>query len=364
MKRGLAVAAAVFAMLGSWAAPALAAPAADIRVTIEGPTISVGSFAKAVTLSISNAGPGDAYDVVATVDFSALDPALAVFDTAQCIELTPTFCSFPVGTVAAGAELDYTLTVSNAGGGTGPAGTLAAFANHAGVDPVPGNNGAVAEVTVAEAGVDLAVAAPDVYHWTLTEGLGEGTTPVPPGGASAALAVVFNYGAKTAQGLTVEIVVPAHVTLTGPGPTGTCEIAADRRSATCSYPDEVVTGVTGTDPTILAWPIAVSEEAPGPIALTGGMVTVDAIAEVDPPATVLARGAAQVRDVDNTDNVDGFAVFVAGPASPPPPNGGGGGGLPVTGPMAGGLAAAGAGLLLLGSALVLLARRRRLVVKP
>jgi LPXTG-motif cell wall-anchored protein len=66
-------------------------------------------------------------------------------------------------------------------------------------------------------------------------------------------------------------------------------------------------------------------------------------------------------DVDASDNTDGFAVLVAGPAG-----GTGGGGedpsLPLTGPVAASVAGAGAVALALGTFLFVSARRRRIVL--
>lgn len=363
MNSRLAAGAAGLVLVGAWATPATAAEVADLRISIDGATVSVDDTDRAARLTIFNAGPGDAREVLVTVDFGGLDATRVQFDTALCLEPNPTMCTFGIPDLRAGAKHTYQLTLINVGGTVGPAGSLAAFVNHVGTDPEPADNVTSIEVAVVDPGLDLSVVARDVYRWTMAT-LGEGTTPVAPGGESVAYALIHNEGTRTAKGVTVDVRVPAHVTISGPDPDpgAACRISADQRTATCDYPDvELIPGANAS--VEVAWPITVAADAPGPGALTGGTVTAAAIAEADPPSAAKAAAAAPgPRDIDTSDNTDRFSVLVAGP----PPGGGGAGdpGLPVTGPMARGLAAAGAGLLILGGALVLLARRRRPVVRP
>jgi hypothetical protein len=71
-------------------------------------------------------------------------------------------------------------------------------------------------------------------------------------------------------------------------------------------------------------------------------------------------------DIDPADNVDGFAVQVAGPSGGTGggtgDNGGDDGGLPVTGPVAGGIAGVGGAVLLAGAVMFVMSRRRRVVL--
>jgi hypothetical protein len=71
-------------------------------------------------------------------------------------------------------------------------------------------------------------------------------------------------------------------------------------------------------------------------------------------------------DIDPSDNVDGFAVIVAGPAGGAGggtgDNGGDGGGLPVTGPVAGTVAGVGSAVLVAGAVMLVMSRRRRVVL--
>ena len=349
MKRRLAACAVGLLVAGLWVSPASAAEVADLTISIDGATVPVDAWDKPARLTIVNTGPGVARDMVVTVDFGGLDPEQLGFDTAMCLEPNPTMCTFGVPDLPAGGKHTYHLLMINVGASIGPGGSLAAFVTHSGTEPTPADNVTSVDVAIVAPGVDLSVAAPDVYRWT-ADHLGETTTPIPPGDGSFAYAVVYNEGTRTADGVTVEVRVPEHVTIAGPDPDpgATCLISADRRTATCDYPDVALVPNTNAYFVEVAWPITVAADAPAG-ALTGGSVT------------VTTQG-----DSELSANTQEFSVFVAAPPSSPspPPGGGGGGGLPVTGPMAGGLAAAGAGLLILGGALVLLARRRRVVLEP
>ena len=67
-------------------------------------------------------------------------------------------------------------------------------------------------------------------------------------------------------------------------------------------------------------------------------------------------------DIDPSDNVDGFAVLVAGPTGG---SGGGTGddpGLPVTGPVAGTIGGIGGAVLVAGAIMFVMSRRRRVVL--
>jgi LPXTG-motif cell wall-anchored protein len=376
VKRHLAACAAGLLAVGLWATPAAAEEIADLGISVTGASVSVDDAYTNPSVSVSNAGPGSAVDPVVTVDFGALDATKVELELAICAEVTGTLCELPpVDTIGAAQEIDRLVRINNVGGGvTGPAGTMTVSVVHSGTDPVAGNNAVTVPVTVTDPGPGLAVLAPDVYHWGDVDDVFTVGDPIPPGDDALVVAFVLNFGDKVAKGITFEVTVPEHVTITGPVllPNPNCQIGADQRTIACDQPDiELLPEEFGFQDSValLQLPIAVAAEAPGPAMLTGGAVTATAIEVADPPALPRKKAAPAAEgplagiDIDESDNTDTFGVAVAGP--PPTPGGGGGGepGLPVTGPMAGALAAGGAGLMILGGAVMLLARRRRVVVR-
>jgi hypothetical protein len=201
--------------------------------------------------------------------------------------------------------------------------------------------------------------------------------PVPPGGNSWVVGAVGNLGDTTADGVKVTVALPKHVTF-GEAEPG-CVYTTDKRSVTCDYADVTLVPVAqDTDPDDdvisvvgIVFPITVAANAPGPVVVSGGKLSGNALGvQDDPSAATLIEGerpglpeALQaltpdaVRDADPADNTANFKVHIG--ARPATGGGAGGGGLPVTGPRTGLIGGVGAALVLLGSTLVLITRRRR-----
>lgn len=368
LRAGVA-ATALVAASAAFTAPAFADDTADLGVSVAGTILAPDSDNKFATISLSNAGPNAASEILVTIDVSGLDLNKVEFVGEDCggVENGKVLCSPTSGTLAAGAEQDWEFPLVKKAGATGEAGPITVTVEHPGTDPEPANNSATADVVVSdESGADLLVWAPDVYQWDDTEKFFT-TTPIAPGGESRVYVEVFNYGDKDAKGLAFKVSLPEHVTLTEPETE--CDFSEDLRVAACDYAD-VALPTFGSNPdkswSIFYWSVKVDESAPAPVTLHGS-VTAAAIEEVDVevPAVALRNApiAAELpehfKDVDKSDNTDEFGVFVATAAAGG--SGGGDGGLPLTGPAAGVIGGVGLAVVLVGGALFFVARRRRIV---
>jgi hypothetical protein len=357
---GLVVASSVFA------APAFADTTADLEVRIDGGTIAEGADGKLAGVSVINHGPSAATLVNITFDFSGLIKTKVTIDETyfDVCDVAGDIITCGVtddGTVASGADLDFGVPLLKVAGATGDAGSITATVSQAGEDNDLGNNTVTAPVVLNGAGADLAVWAPDVFQWDAAAKVFT-DKPVPPGGESMFDAEAINFGDMRAVGIKVVLHLPEHVTLTEPE--DECVFSADLRTATCEYAKAIMEPFDSTgDVDGFRFPIKVSADAEGPVALTGGDITIAAMSEEKVEQSTLSRKAAPaelpewVKDVDATDNTDEFSVFVAGDTS------GGGGGLPVTGPAATVIGGTGAAILVLGTILFLAARRRRIVTQ-
>jgi hypothetical protein len=358
--------------VAAFAAPAVAADGTDLEVRLDGGTIAEGAERRMATVSVINNGPYGATAVTIAYDFSGLIKEKVTVDMSfydMCdVDGDHVVCGVTeTGTLDNGADIDLDLPLVKVAGATGDAGSVSATVAAEGVDPTPANNKSTLPVKIEGEGVDLNVWAPDVYQWD-AEAKFFSTTPVLPGGTSRVFAVVWNRGDKVADGIGVALQLPEHTTLTTPE--DECQFGPDNRTAVCAYPEAVIQPeVHDLDGSFgaFAWEIKVSEDAPGPVALTGGEIVFTALAEKDVEPTEDARTATpeqpegmpdDFRDVDWSDNIDEYSVFVG-------ENGGAGGGgpLPVTGPAAAGIAVGGAAVLALGLVLFFAARRRRIVTQ-
>ncbi|MBB4958562.1 hypothetical protein [Micromonospora polyrhachis] len=226
-------------------------------------------------------------------------------------------------------------------------------------------------------GVDLGVLVPDVKAKvdSIDDLLSDEEESLPKlraGDRTLVAGFVFNWGDQVAAGLQVKVKLPKQVTFAETE--DDCDYSADKRTATCTYRDftlmpESFSG-EGDLGAVFYWPVRVAEDVEGPVTLAGGSWTVNALGQAPVPqvsrsaAKPLPKNAKMVSaehvgadEVDFTDNVDDFAVVVAGAG-----NGGGGGGLPVTGVQAGLIGGIGVAVVVAGGVMFLLARRRRVVL--
>ena len=356
-------------------APAFADPAdADLSVKAASSKISVGVDGKALRFDINNGGPAIATDTVVTLDLAGLDSSMVGVDPAQFedsgCEVNKSLVTCEIGAGNPGETLPWLFSVERLGG-EGPAGSFTLTAESSAPDPDPKNNTVTVPVEVVGGGVDLLAIAWDVY--TISEE--EELTPVAPGDAAPLFWGIFNQGDHIAQGVNYSITLPEHVTFVDDFKD--CTTSADRRVLDCEKTGAVIVPGLGLETEEDVYWVQVSEDAPGPVTLTGGELTASAIDSIDPSkarmaATSVAPEGMRVvtkeeildgpNEVDEGDNDSSFAVFVGGPAAAGGGGGGGGGGLPVTGVQAGLLGGVGLAVVVAGGALFMLGRRRRVVL--
>jgi hypothetical protein len=282
---------------------------------------------------------------------------------------------------APGGTVDLPLGMAKVNDEPGDAGKLTVTVAVEGDSNEANDSKTVTVELSRKSGVDLLVVADDVTQVN-AEGAPTGE-PIPPGESSIAWGFILNQGDRVAAGLKVQVKLPEHVTFAEEE--AECDYSADNRTVKCDY-DELNLIPADADSSedlkysslAVFFPVTVSEDAEGPVALQGGQWTVAAAKSEELPSALARRAAPAAPelpsnargltagerskvDVDTSDNTDGFAVLVAGPVS-----GGGGGeeepGLPITGPVAASVAGAGAAVLALGVVLLLMARRRRVVL--
>jgi hypothetical protein len=367
------------------AAPALAADV-DFGVDIKGTTLALGANAKQSPVTISNHGSTKPSEVKIKV---SVDADLRGKAEVELGGNYGRFCGEPDDQgraecllnesiiPAPGGSVDLYAYIRRSDPATGKAGQLTVSVEVAG-DSNTENDSDTVDVTFAEnKGVDLTVFADDVTLYDVDEH--HTGKPIPPGGKSVAEAFVYNFGDQTAGGFTAAGKLPAGVTFADRKADG-CDFSADRRSVRCEVQADQLPLPPRTG-AVVQLDVVVARDAKGPATLRDGSWTFEALGAVDPdrariaatqplPDHVAKVSAAEIADldIDPSDNVDGFAVIVAGPAGG---SGGGTGGdtggddepgLPVTGPVAGGIAGAGGAVLIAGAVMFVMSRRRRVVL--
>ena len=358
------------------AAPAsAAAPGTDFGVTLTGTTIAADASGKFGSLTVTNVGTATAEQVQLRFDLADLDLSKVEVDLTDCDRegdeirclLADEFVPSP------GAASDLDLPISRRHDATGAAGTLTVSVQADG-DTESGNDTVTAKVTVGAGGVDLNVVAEDVYA---VDDAGDLTDrPVARGEVAALVGHVLNQGDLTAQGVKVSVKLPAGATFAEK--LADCTYA-DKRNATCTYDDlDLIPADLDTEDYLLSGAdfwffVKVDADAKAPVLKNGlfmatamksvaaDTASIKSLRKQDPKRTAAVRDVtvSAVKDVDDSDNIDEFSVFVAPEESG---GSGGGGGLPVTGPQAAVLGGGGLVVAVAGALLFFLARRRRVVL--
>lgn len=379
--------------LGLAAAPALAADV-DLGVDVTGTTLAAGAKVKLTKVTITNKGTTTPATINVVFDLSKLDAAKVQLVPGEGCKTAEALVTCGVDKAllpAPGGSADLPTGLIRLPGTSGTAGKLTVTVKAEG-DADPTNDTKTVDITLSpEKGADFGVFVQDVTTANAKEEpTGE---PVAPGGIGALVVEAINTGDLAAKGVKVTVQLPAQTTVAQK--LDGCRQSADKRTLTCEAPDQVVSTLDGGDvdkaSITLSVPVLVSATAKGPVSLKGGTATVTAIKQVSAsarsskaaPAEQSAQGFASLTaeriakiDADLSDNTDGFAVLVAGPAAGTgggeneagqgdggnEAGQGGGGGLPLTGPAAFAIAGSGLAVLAVGLVLFFSARRRRVVL--
>lgn len=361
-----------------FAATAFAAPAAfaadttaDLELKVQGTTMALGATEKTASFTVANKGP-QATEVDFVIDLSGLDKTKVSFSwsgESECPTVSDVIeCSY-VNPINPGDTWNEWFKLKRVGDATGPAGTIKVAVESDQDENTENNSKSVEVVLSADSGVDFATYAYDIYG--LDDDGKVSDQPAQPGEVTLFRGYAANYGSKVAQGTRVTIKLPKDVTFTEEEP-GDCDFKVGDSTGVCEYKEDVAlpydAGKTYPAPPIypdyvagFGFRVKISENVTGPVTLTGGEFTVEAIEEVTPGPSVTAPGAKranapsanELKDIDPSDNTDEFVAYVAGK------DGGQGGGLPVTGAQVGLIAGVGLGAVAGGGFLLLMARRRR-----
>lgn len=355
---------------------------ADLGIEFTGTTIAEDVPSKFGTLTVTNESPAVATNAVITYDVSGLDTSKVTLDPPGCpLDGADTIDCFITDPIDPGANVVFGDLLNVVAGATGDAGEITVSIRHDGGDPNPANDSFTAPVAIGGSGPDLLVYAPDIrneaevnrdtFEFEVLD------SPVLPGSDAVVYVFVQNQGNLTVSGVEMSIALPEHVTFTI-AEEGDCTHAAGDSETTCTYEAPQFVPVTGTDPEEdcvdsgscgwFVFPVEVSEDAPaGP--LTDGVAEAYGIETVndgpsirsvpaDPELPRTFTTEPGPPEVDPTDNVSGFTVFVS-----EEPGGSGGGDLPVTGVPAALLGVGGAAVLAIGVGLFLFTRKRRVVLQ-
>ena len=170
---------------------------ADLAVTkVDDVDPVLAGDALSYTLTVSNAGPSDATDVVVT---DTLPAGMTLVSTTGCTEDPNGVPICTLGTIAAGGSAQFTVSVTVDSSLTGTL-TNTATASSSAADPNPADN-SVSEDTAVNAEADLAITKVDDVD------------PNVPGGALAYTITVDNLGPSDATDVVVTDTLPAGVTL-------------------------------------------------------------------------------------------------------------------------------------------------------
>ncbi|MFD0525416.1 hypothetical protein [Paractinoplanes durhamensis] len=247
-------------------------------------------------------------------------------------------------------------------------------------------------------GVDLAVAAPDVYNYDQLEGTVPVANPITPGKTGKLTVWVTNLNDTAVERFGLQIKLPENATFARSNDDFFgCVYSVGRQYATCGFspvsgPIQPPSRPPMRNTTSQDFEITVSADVTGPVKLDGGIVEISSIRPgaidlkpADNSATFSVIAGAAVSPTPGpsdsteptTDPSAGPSVSpsvsasATGPTSASPSASGGtggqagsdgdddGGGLPTTGPAAFAMVGTGLAVIVVGVCLVVLTRRRR-----
>jgi hypothetical protein len=276
------------------ATPALADPGgADIEFTVAGDKIVRKAF-KPFYVQIHNKGPETAVNVVVKVDVSELvTEQVAVEPPAGC-DVDGAIYTCLLGDLAAGGHDNSfaPFSLTSLTDDKGSAGSFTIEVTSDTPDPNPVNNKeTTVEVEVVKRGYDLVALAEDVWAPD------SGDEPVQPGERAPLLFALVNHGKTNVHGVGFTVSLPPFVTFPAGDDRRGCEYNAQRTEVTCERPGVTLPPFRPADngPAFaLQNPleVQVAEDAPGPVALSGGIVAGYAVSE-SPAGGTLTAAAAQ-----------------------------------------------------------------------
>ncbi len=214
-------------------------PVADLSITkSDNPDPVLPGQNLTYTITVNNAGPSDAQNVVVT---DTLPPEVIFVSTNGCAGDPNGVPTCDLGTIAAGENKQYTVTVTVNMGATGTLTNNASVTSDT-ADPVPGNN-SVSEDTTVNASADLAITKSD------------SPDPVVAGQTLTYTVTVSNAGPSDAVNVVVTDTLPPGVTFvstTGcaedPNGVPTCSLGTITAGGNKQYTVTVTVnaGTTGT----------------------------------------------------------------------------------------------------------------------
>lgn len=314
-------AAAAIAVAGSLVAavPAFAADdTADLAVSVATTAVVAGTgtgtaIAKPVQVTVTNNGPATATAVKVTIDTTGLDTGkvkVELPDSAAGCTNTGTVSVCDLAEILPGGHGKTSFLVT--GTQAGDAGSFTVSVASATTDPDTANNEVTQPLTVLPAepaSVDLVALAQDVYGDYSTK------AGVPPGGSAPLFFTFVNSGDQVAEGIDFDVTLPEYVSFAKLP--YYCKVTGN--VAACQRGDlEVPTGGAASIGKY-EFVLKVAADAPGPMALTGGLVDVRTSSvgtgsplRVNAPGfTVRPATGDELADADKGDNSDAFSVFDA-----------------------------------------------------
>lgn len=317
------------------ASPAAAAPAgADLEYQVVGDSV-VRFASKPMFVQLYNRGPAKAENIVVKVDVAGIDTTrleITPPSGSEC-DVSGTVFTCKLGSLVPGqhengfSPFDVTSIKVKAEGvrrpEIGPAGSFTVEVKSSTPDPNPENN--------KKQTVPVKVVPKDIDLFTFVEDVTDDGGRVKPGAKAPLPFAVFNFGTRTAHHVAVRITLPPFVTFPANENVRQCRYESNRTAATCEFRRILKNGGGVVFDPLLN--VQVAKDAPGPVALTGGIIDgvgdEDANAEtpVNPaaapvspdatdralvaPAAAKQQKAAQANAASPSKDLGGFSVFTA-----------------------------------------------------
>jgi hypothetical protein len=292
------------------APPALAEPAgADVQVKIAGSKVSIDTAGKPFFVHMFNDGPATAENIVVKVDLGDLDRTkLGIEEPTGCGDPDGSIYTCSVGSLLPGENNNvfspFSVLWLEDGATEGSAGSFTVEVTSDTPDPNGDNNKKITvPVEITPLAYDLYVAvSQDV--WANPDA---GTDPlrrVNPGETVPLLFDFFNASDSTARDIVWKVTLPPYMTFASGDKHDGCEYNDTRTVVSCELPGAEI-GPGDALSLLIGEPIMVTlaADAPGPGALTGGIIDAGAKTLVAPvPVEAAARATAAVaQDVKVTE---------------------------------------------------------------